>query len=147
VNVAYTKNYTGGAFVADQDMGTVSTSLTDTNAVAYSMWDDAPVRVYVGGGEGTIVSDFEIVVTSAPHPEQPEFGVQVADIVAGEAVFSWVGVAGRTYDVQYKTNLVTDVTWMTDPSLGASDILSTGGAVSATSTVNAASVFYRIISQ
>ena len=144
VTVAYMKAYTGGAFVADVPMGTLSTSLTDTNAVVYSMWDGAPVRVYVGGGEGTIVSDFEIVVTSAPHPE---FEVQGTDIVAGEAVFTWDGTSGYTYDLQYKTNLVTDLTWMTDPSPGASGIYSTGGSISATSTVDAASVFYRIISQ
>lgn len=148
VQVLIDKNYTGGAFLADQDMGTVSTSLIDTNEVAYSMWDGAPVRVYVGGGENTIVKDFEIVVTSTPLPPQPTFDVQTASTMAGGGmIFTWDAVSGRTYDVEYKTNLVTDVEWMKDPSLGATNILSAGGAISATSTVDAVSVFYRILSR
>ncbi len=141
VNVAFDKNYIGGAFVADQDMGTVSTALSDTT----SMWLGAPVRVYVGGGEGTIVKDFEIVVTRAA---QPAFDVQVADTVPGGGlVFTWDGVFGATYDVQYTTNLVTGP-WVYDPSPGASNIFSAaGGSVSATSTVDSAAVFYRTISR
>lgn len=61
-------------------------------------------------------------------------------------IFSWQGAADYTYELQYRTNLVSG-SWLTDPSPGASGIFSDGGSVSATSTVDSASVFYRIIAQ
>jgi len=140
VNISLDKDYAGGAFAVDQDMGTVSTSVTDTNAaVTYSMWDGAPVSVYVGGGEGTVVKDFEIVVTRG---FQVPF-VVVPVIAGGEAVFTWTGVIGHTYDVLYKTNLVTDATWMTNESISVTE----DGVISATSTVSEASTFYRVLSR
>ncbi len=79
--------------------------------------------------------------TTGAAPVTP-FDVQIAQIMAGEAIFNWDGVAGITYSVQYSTNLVTGP-WMDDP--GAMDLLSAGGAMSATSTVDGASIFYRVI--
>jgi hypothetical protein len=144
VNVSFDKGYSGGEFAADQDMGTVSTALTN----GVSIWEGAPVRVYVGGGEGTLVKDFEIVVTYVPPPPQPPFDVQPAGaVLGGGMILMWNSVSGRTYELQYKTNLVTDLEWTTDPSLGAAGISSDGGSISATSTVDSASIFYRIISQ
>lgn len=136
VNVSIDKAYAGGAFQVDQDLGTVST----TNAVGGSMWTNAPVRVYVGGGEGTVVKDFEVMVTHVPLQT---FDLAVADTIpGGGVVFNWTGAPGQTYEVQYRTDL-TSGTWITDPTLG--DIVDVGGAMSATSTVSAAQVFYRFI--
>ncbi|HKL21786.1 MAG TPA: hypothetical protein VJ904_08270 [Tichowtungia sp.] len=86
--------------------------------------------------------------TTTGSSPQPAFDVSLGGMTAaGGMIFNWQGTAGRIYELQYKTNLVTDVEWMTDPSPGASGILSAGGSISATSTVDSASVFYRIISE
>ena len=138
VNVSFNTNYTGGAFVAHQNMGTVSTA----NGAA-SMWDGAPVRVYVGGGEGTVVKDFVIVDTRDP---QLPFSVQIADTVPGGVVLSWDGTFGYTYDVEYNADLV-DGAWAADTSPGASAIQYLGGSISVTSSVENASGFYRVRSE
>jgi hypothetical protein len=141
VQVEIDRSYSGGEFSADESIGPVST----TNTTGGSIWDGAPVHVYVGGGEGTRVQDFEII---ASRPVQPAFNIEIGGMTSeGGMIFSWVGESGYTYELQYKTNLITDVEWMTDTSPGASNIFSEGGAVSATSTVDSASVFYRILAK
>jgi len=141
VNIAIDKNYAGGPFTVDQDLGTVSTLVTN-DLVVTDMFDGAPVRVYVGGGEGTIVKDFGIVVTYS-QPPQPPFDVQISSVVGGEAVLVWQGAPGRIYDVQYTSDL--NAGWTTDP--GASDIPSTGGAMTATSGVSGVTMFYQVLSK
>ena len=132
-------DYTGGAFAADLDLGTIST----INEGEIDIWDGAPARVYVGGGEGAIVKDFEIITAGTAVVT---FDVAVADTVAGGGVvLAWSAgaeAAGQVYEVQYTTDLVGG-TWITDPTLG--DITDTGGAMSATSTVGVDNAFYRLI--
>lgn len=85
--------------------------------------------------------------TTGSAPVPPAFSIDTAEFVSGVgAVFTWEGAAGYTYGVEYSTNLVTGP-WNPDPSHGAYGILADGGLISATSTVESASVFYRIISQ
>jgi len=108
------------------------------------MWYGAPVRVYVGGGEGAVVSDLLIKADSADIVVD-DLSIAVA---GGGMVFSWSGSAGQTYDVQYKTDLIIDPTWTADPSPGCSDIFAAAnGTISATSTVSAAEVFYQVIAK
>ncbi len=138
--VSLDTGYAGGAFVEDRVLGTIDTSgLGGTN-----MWFGAPVRVFVGGGEGTVVSDLVIKATDHVVGDLSIAG----PIAGGGMVFSWDGSAGQTYDVQYKTDLVYAPTWTTDPSSGCSDIFVTAsGTMSATSTVSGIEVFYQVIAK
>ena len=124
----------------DQDLGTLSTTLTNESSMAYSMWTNAPVRIYVGGGEGTIVKDLEVVVTGVPLTI---FDIEVADSMpSGGAIITWDGAAGQVYELQYTTDL-SNPSWTTDPTVG--DIYDVGGTMSVTSTVGVANAFYRFI--
>jgi len=126
-------NYTGGVFSADRTIGTVSTT---------NLWVGAPVRVYVGGGQGLVFRD--LMIKSTDHVVDD---LSIAGPIAGGGmVFSWDGSAGQIYDVQYKTDLVISPTWTTDPSPGCSDIFAAAnGTISATSTVSSAEVFYQVV--
>ncbi len=138
VFITIDSDYTGGAFEPDQNLGTVSTLLTN----GVSMWTNAPVRVYVGGGEGTIVKDFEITTEGGTTPV---IGVNDLIIipVSGGVALQWTSVAGQTYDVKYKTSL-TGGSWTTDPSPGCSGVSGTGGSLSATSTIGSDTAFYQV---
>lgn len=98
-------------------------------------------RIYLGGDDGIILSDFEIVGAAAPV-------IPPADLVisagSGSVQLMWTGVAGQTYNVEYKNDL-TDPTWTADTTAGT-DI---PGEVnmSATSTAPGDAVFYQIKSE
>ena len=48
------KNYTGGAFVADIAIGSVSTS---------GLWSGSELgKIYVGGDDGVLLTDFDVVI-------------------------------------------------------------------------------------
>lgn len=133
-------NYTGGAFVEDRVLGTIET----TGSGGTNMWYGSPARVYVGGGEGTVVRDLLIKADPAD--------VIVGDLgiasSGGGMELSWDGLVGQTYDVLYKTDLVIDPTWTVDTSPGCSDIfVSIGGTMSATSAVSGTAVFYKVIAK
>lgn len=125
-------NYSGGAFVADQVLGTLSTT---------NMWEGVPVRVFVGGGEGTVVSDLiiraETVVVADLSIATTESGVEL----------SWQASPGQTYDVMYRDNLMVG-TWTQDPTPGCTDIYSASSeTLSVTSTVSGDHVYYQVIAK
>jgi hypothetical protein len=127
VTVSVDQDYTG-VFDEDINMGTFSTT---------NMWVGQPVRVSVSGGDGLLCTDLMI-----KNPNPAPFFISFTQ---GSAVISWDAEAAQTYDVQYKTDLVSD-SWETDPSPGCSHIFATAsGTLSATSTVSEAEVFYQVI--
>ena len=141
VTISVDTNYTPGvAFSADRVLGTIDTTGTGTT----NMWYGAPVHVYAGGGEGTVVSD---LVIKADPADIIVDDLAIAGQVAGDGkVLQWSGSAGQVYDVLYKTDLVTDPTW--EPDTSASDIFATAsGTVSATSTVSSTEAFYKVIAK
>jgi hypothetical protein len=82
---------------------------------------------------------------SATTTGQGPFSIDSIEFVDGVGIIlTWPNVVGSIYDVQYKTAL-TNATWVSDP--GATGISSDGGSISATSTVDSASVFYQVIAE
>jgi hypothetical protein len=139
VEVWIDKNYVApNAFNPEQFMGTIST----TNGAA-SLWDGAPVRVYAGGGEGTVVRDFEIVVTDVPLVT---FDLEVVDVVPGGGlVLGWEGAVGQTYRVQYAVDLTAgEGGWLDDNTVG-NPIIDNGALNTVTSEVGVANAFYRTV--
>lgn len=136
VNASVDTSYTGGEFVADQDLGTLDTTGTGST----NMWYGAPVRVYVGGGEGTVVKDLVII------PTEIHIDAYSTQVPGGGMVIFWQSEADQIYNLEYTTNLTSD-SWIMDPSPGASGIYSYGGMLSATSTVDSAQVFYRLLKE
>ena len=133
--VSLDTGYTGGAFVEDRVLGTIDTSgLGGTN-----MFYGGPARIFVGGGEGTVVRDLVIEVDTAVTL----IDLAAAPVAGGGVVFTWTGVPGQTYEVQYTTDLVSP-TWITDPTVGG-DIIDAAGTQTATSTVGVPTAFYRFI--
>ncbi|MDF7798283.1 hypothetical protein P4C99_02340 [Pontiellaceae bacterium B1224] len=134
-------DYAGGAFVADLDLGTIDTS----GSGGTNMFYGAPVRVYVGGGEGAVVRDL-VIKSSLNEVVIGDVSLGGSGLVSGGGMeLSWDGWAGQTYDVQYKSDLMNSA-WTTDTS--ASDIYVTeSGTTSATSTVSGAQVYYRVIAK
>ena len=135
-------DYVGGAFVSDQELGTVNMATSDSDPI--SIWDGAPVRVYVGGGEGTRVSNFEIIA-DVPAPPVNLGGIAHRNGAAGLS-FEWTGVQGTTYIVQYKTDLINDTEWTTDPSVGVVNATE-NGLIQVDSDLDLDTVFYRILTQ
>ena len=135
-------DYVGGAFVSDQELGTVNMATSDSDPI--SIWDGAPVRVYVGGGEGTRVSNFEIIA-DVPAPPVNLGGIAHRNGTAGLS-FEWTGVQGTTYIVQYKTDLINDTEWTTDPSVGVVNATE-NGLIQVDSDLDLDTVFYRILTQ
>lgn len=130
--------YAGGDFAADLNLGTIDTS----GSGGTNMFYGGPVRIYVGGGEGTVVSDLLI---KASLNDVVIGDVSMAGPVAGGMELSWDGWAGQTYDVEYRTDLVNGE-WMRDVS--ASDIYVTeSGTTIATSTVSSAAAFFQVIAK
>lgn len=138
VSVYLDKNYTGGAFETNQVLGTVSTE----DGFGANVLAGGVVSVYVGGGEGTLVSDFEVSI-EVPElkKDQPPYDIENPTMGPSGMVFEWTGVSTRTYDVLYKTNLLTGA-WQTNTTIVGVD-----GAMSATGTVDEASVFYKLLSR
>lgn len=129
-------NYTGGDFVADFTMATFDTTVSPGN----SMWDSAPVRVYAGGGEGTVVSD--LMIRAFPSDVVVD-DLAAAGLASGNMGLTWGGCVGQTFEVEYTPDLV-NVAWSPDPTI--SDIFDVyGGELSATSTVGGAQGFYRVV--
>lgn len=98
-------------------------------------------RVYISGDDGIILSDLDILGTSAPIIGVDDLTVQQ---VAGGMQLMWTSVARQTYDVEYKTDLEHG-TWTTDPTPGLSGISGTDNTISVTSTVDNHSVFYQVV--
>ena len=60
--------------------------------------------------------------------------------------FEWTGVQGTTYIVQYKTDLINDTEWTTDPSVGVINATE-NGLIQVDSDLDLDTVFYRILTQ
>ena len=82
------------------------------------------------------------VTTLGTPPLDPlvPFDITGSSIAGGDAVFTWAAISGHLYDVLYKTNLVTDLIWMTNETIEAT----ADGTLSATTTVDGAAGFIRI---
>lgn len=129
-------NYLGGDFTEDRVLGSFDTSTSPTN----SMWDGQPVRVYVGGGEGTVVKD--LVVRALPSDVIID-DLSTPGVSGGAIELVWGGSAGQTFEVQYRTDLRFGE-WIADPTVSnLYDI--TGGTISVTSSVDEAKVFFRVV--
>lgn len=140
VTISVDTNFTGGAFVADRVIGTFDSSLTDTN----SMWEGRAVRVYVGGGEGTIVTD--LMVRADPSTVVVD-DLSIASESGAGYTLTWEGLAGQIYDVEYRNNLQFG-DWLVDDSTGCTNIFITEtGMISATSTVDGVTTFYQVINK
>lgn len=63
-----------------------------------------------------------------------------AGVDGGNMVLSWDAIRGHSYDVLYKTNLVTDLVWMTYETIEAT----ADGPLSATNAVDGEAGFFRI---
>lgn len=145
VNITIDKSYVhGDAFVADQDLGTVSTivDLGGTN-VAYSMWTSAPVRVYFGGGEGTSVRDISVVETVVGPPTGVT-DLSILSVGGGVAILEWTSITGQKYHVEYK-NALTDGSWTADAA--NQNISGTGGVLATPSAVAGDDVFYQVTTE
>ena len=139
VSFSIDTNYTGGAFVEDQFLGTVST----VDGFGANVLAGGVVSVYVGGGEGNLVSDFEVSIEEPVlQEEQPPYDIDNPTMGPSGMVFEWTGVATRTYDVLYKTNLLTDTGWKTNQTMEGVD-----ATMSVTGTVDGTSVFYKLLSR
>ena len=98
-------------------------------------------KLIVGGDEGVVFKDFSITVDGGAVVVDP-FSISSISSITGGSVITWAGQSGVTYDVEYKTSLVGG-TWTTT----VSGVAGSDGAVSATSDVDAASAFFRVIGQ
>lgn len=99
-------------------------------------------RVFLAGDDGIILSNFEIVGESAPVIDVDDIAISA---IGSGMLLTWTSVYGQTYDVVYKTDLVSAPSWTTDTSPGCSNIPGTGGSISATSTVNFTEAFYSVV--
>jgi hypothetical protein len=126
-------DYAGGAFVADRVLGTHSTT---------NLWEDMPQRITLGAGAGVLWKDVEITASSQSIVAVDDL-IILSATAAGTQLY-WSSEFGQTYDVYYTTNLAASASWTVDPSAGCSGIAGTGGNLSATSTVGAPVVFYKI---
>jgi len=70
--------------------------------------------------------------------------LSISSIVAsnGSVTLGWQSISGRTYRVEYKTNL-TDPSWTALPP----NITATGSSTSRTDPAGAARKFYRLVLQ
>jgi hypothetical protein len=98
-------------------------------------------KLIVGGDEGVVFKDFSITVDGGAVVVDP-FSISSISSITGGSVITWAGQSGVTYDVEYKTSL-TGGTWTTT----VTGVTGSDGAVSATSDVDAASAFFRVIGQ
>jgi autotransporter-associated beta strand protein len=89
-------------------------------------------------GEGNLVLDDSGYLVVGPVP----VGEVLPGTAAGAGVtLTWGGVVGQSYNVQYKTNLMTGA-WMT-----YTNIPGAGGDITITSSVINAAEFYRVTSE
>lgn len=124
-----------GGFVADFSLGPVSLT---------NVWQTgAPQKVYVSGGAGTTLFDLEVTYTPGAVASIPVPDLSIVSVAGDTATLQWTGVAGQTYNVQYKTDL-TDLTWTND---AANEDITGDGTVSTTSTVAGDDVFYQVESE
>ena len=129
--------YYDGTFVADRVLDTHSTT---------NLWADMPQRIYVAGGAGIKWKDLQITADAVSTPTIGVDDLTISTSSDGSIVLNWTGVAGQTYDVQYKTDL-SGGEWTVDPSDGCADIPGTDGPMSATSTLDAPEAFYNIVTE
>ena len=80
--------------------------------------------------------------TQGTPPVEPlvPFSVVAAGVGGGNMVLSWDAIRGHSYDVLYKTNLVTDLVWMTNETIE----VTADGTLSVTTTVDGVTGFFRI---
>ena len=97
-------------------------------------------KLIFGGDEGVTFKDVSITVDGGAVVVDP-FSISSISSITGGSVITWTAQSGVTYEVQYKTSLVGG-TWQTTGSSVTGD-----GSVSATSDVDAASAFFRVIGQ
>lgn len=97
----------------------------------------APVKVYFGGGHGTLVRDIQIIPDTVA-PLVPVAGL----VISSAGQLQWDSVVGQVYSVEYKNDLVTDPTWTVDP--GNTDLPGTGSPISTTPIIPGNEVFYQI---
>ena len=95
----------------------------DTNLVSY---------VIVADGAGQKISLIE------PPPE--EIGSIDIAYDGSDIIITWGSSAGQDYDVQSKSNLVTQVDWLTIDS-----VIGSGGSMSVTTAVGQAESFYQVV--
>ena len=101
---------------------------------------DTTARIVFGGDDGVVFKDYSIVVDGGSVVVDP-FSISSISSITGGSVITWTAQSGVTYEVQYKTSLVGG-SWQTTGSAVTGD-----GSVSATSDVDAASAFFRVIGQ
>jgi hypothetical protein len=138
VRVACDRNYIiGDPYVEEDLVGEVSTVENPGATNEYFMLKDGrEVRVYFGGGEGTVVRDIEIIPDTLA-PLVPVSGL----VISSTGQIQWDTVVGQTYDVEYK-NALTDPSWTVDPS--NDNIPGTGLPVSTIPVIPGTEVFYQI---
>lgn len=138
VRVAVDSNYViGDAFTEDVLLGEVSTLQNVGATNEFDMLNlGAPVRVYFGGGEGTLVRDIEIIPDTVA-PLVPIAGL----VISGTGTLQWQSVAGQTYSVNY-ANTVNGLPGTVDPA--NENISGTGGLIVRTPTVPGDDVFFQI---
>ena len=101
---------------------------------------DTTARIVFGGDDGVVFKDYSIIVDGGSVVVDP-FSISSISSITGGSVITWTAQSGVTYEVQYKTSLVGG-SWQTTGSAVTGD-----GSVSATSDVDAASAFFRVIGQ
>lgn len=116
-----------------------------TEADYIALWNAGTLRREgVSGLTGDTFSDYFTVVGDVLTVSGlwPIGEITLTGPTAGELIITWDTVSGQDYQVQTNINL-------TAGSWGDSGALKTGtgGSISATSTVSAANVFYRVISE
>ena len=102
---------------------------------------DTTARIVFGGDDGVVFKDYSVVV----HGEVVVDPYSIGSISAIEEgfVITWSGQSGVTYDVEYKTSLIGG-TW----TKTLNSVLAEGdGTVSATSSVQEAAAFFRVVGE
>ena len=97
-------------------------------------------KLIFGGDEGVVFKNLSLTVAGGQVSVDP-FSISSISSITGGSVITWTAQSGVTYDVEYKTSLVGG-SWSTTVTGVTGD-----GSVSATSDVDAASAFFRVIGQ
>ena len=130
--------------VVPVQFGTIDTGYDNLGFVPNPSVDvpEASSRLIIGGDEGVVFKDLTLVADTGAVVVDPYSIGSISAIEEG-FVITWSGQSGVSYDVEYKTSLIGG-TW----TKTLNSILTEGdGTVSATSSVQEAAAFFRVVGE
>ncbi len=132
-----TINTTGG-YINTLDADSTFAWAGKVEADFIALWDAGTLRSNGESGlTGATFSDY-YVVNGDVLSTTPVSTISIA-VVPGGVAISWIGVAGQSYNIEYKNNLVTDPTWLLETTVPG-----TAGAMSVIVPTTEDERFYRV---